>query len=268
MTSIFRYKHSDISYLHKGSGHLIMLVHGFAEDSRALRSVYDAIPDTYHVVLPDLPGSGKSSPDVEITSGIDGMADAILALADELGSEQFSCFGHSMGGYVTLAIGEKAPDKLSVFGLLHSHALPDAEEKKKGREEGIENIKQSGGFNYLKALIPGFFGKQFSVDHPDTIEQQIEQARDFPDEALISYLTAMKNRPDRRKVLEDSKVPVLFIIGEEDKAAPKEIMLDQVSLPERAAFTVLKNSGHMGMMEEAETFNQAVLNFLNKFLGK
>jgi pimeloyl-ACP methyl ester carboxylesterase len=39
--------------------------------------------------------------------------------------------GHSMGGYITLAFAEKYPSLLTAFGLIHSTAFADSEEKKK-----------------------------------------------------------------------------------------------------------------------------------------
>ena len=268
MDSTFTYQDAQISYRSKGKGPLIMLVHGFAEDSRVLNGLFDAIPEDYQVVLPDLPGSGNSEDNLSVTDSVEGMADALIALAGHLEADKFSCFGHSMGGYITLEIAEKAPAKLQAFGLLHSHALPDDEEKKKARKEGIEKVEKNGGAEYLKGLIPGLFAEAFTETNPTVIDTQIERGKQFSDASLKSYLTAMMNRVDRRTVLKTAAVPVLFVIGETDKAAPKEVMLEQVSLPERSSFTILKKTAHMGMFEEPDLFNKTVVDFLETFIEK
>ncbi|HTM92045.1 MAG TPA: alpha/beta fold hydrolase, partial [Flavisolibacter sp.] len=49
--------------------------------------------------------------------------------------------GHSMGGYITLALAEKYPELLNGFGLFHSTAYADAEERKEGRRKTIKSIE-------------------------------------------------------------------------------------------------------------------------------
>ena len=72
----------------------------------------------------------------------------------------------------------------------------------------------------------------------------------------------MMNRPDRTEVLKKSEVPVLFIIGSEDKAAPMEDVLKQVSLPKVSYVHIIQEVGHMGMWEKSEEVNQYLLAFI------
>ena len=71
-------------------------------------------------------------------------------------------------------------------------------------------------------------------------------------------LTAMKNRPDRSDVLRNSKVPVLFIIGEKDQAIPHEYSMEQTHLAETASIHILPKVAHMGMFE-AEKPTQLII---------
>jgi pimeloyl-ACP methyl ester carboxylesterase len=59
----------------------------------------------------------------------------------------------------------------------------------------------------------------------------------------------MMNRPAKLNVLETSSVPVLFILGTEDVAAPIDMVLNQVHLPAVSRIHILNNVGHMGMLE-------------------
>ena len=72
----------------------------------------------------------------------------------------------------------------------------------------------------------------------------------------------MMNRPDRTSVLANSKVPVLFIIGLEDVAAPASDVLKQVSLPDVVHVHTLPGVGHMGMWEAADKVNEYLLKFI------
>ena len=84
------------------------------------------------------------------------------------------------------------------------------------------------------------------------MDAQIEQGNKFSVPALQQYYTAMMNRPDRSFVLTTSCLPVLFIIGSEDIAAPMSDVLQQVHLPEKSYVHILENTGHMGMLEATE----------------
>jgi pimeloyl-ACP methyl ester carboxylesterase len=78
----------------------------------------------------------------------------------------------------------------------------------------------------------------------------------------MAYYRTMMQRPDRTAVLTQARVPVLFVLGEYDKAAPKADVLKQVSLPACSYMHVLKHSGHMGMWEETEVMNAAIRAFI------
>jgi pimeloyl-ACP methyl ester carboxylesterase len=70
-------------------------------------------------------------------------------------------------------------------------------------------------------------------------------------------------RADTTDVLKKSQVPVLFIIGIEDIAAPLQDALQQCHLPLQSHIYILEKVGHMGMMESAES----VSIFINQFLS-
>ena len=70
-------------------------------------------------------------------------------------------------------------------------------------------------------------------------------------------------RPDRTHVLLDNHLPVLFVIGTDDVAAPLADVIKQVSLPRISYIHVLRDTGHMGMWEAPEAMNRYILSFLN-----
>ncbi len=170
--------------------------------------------------------------------------------------------GHSMGGYITIAFAEKYPELLNGFGFFHSSAFTDDEEKKQIRLKAIEFIKKNGAEAFLKTSIPGLFTDEFIKNYSYRVENLIETAKQFSPEALVQYYYAMINRPDRTDVLKSVNKPVLFIIGEKDKAIPLQASLKQCHLPAISHITILKNSAHMGMLEEKEKCIQTVLGFL------
>ncbi len=168
-----------------------------------------------------------------------------------------------MGGYITLALAEKYYNHISAFGLFHSTAFADSEEKKAVRRKGIEFINEHGAFEFLKTATPNLYSPDTKLHNPRLVEKQISSLSYFTSEALIAYYNAMIQRPDRTSVLKTSKIPILFIMGEYDNAIPLQDGLKQCHFAENSYIHILRNSGHMGMQEETEKTNTILTDFLS-----
>jgi pimeloyl-ACP methyl ester carboxylesterase len=271
------YREKKISYTIEGNGPIVLLIHGFGEDSSVWKNQIDFLKNDFRLIVPDLPGSGRS--EIIDDMSMEGMAEVMKAIlekecakvspsggdlegGDRAAHPAFTIIGHSMGGYIALAFAEKYEERLNGFGLLHSTAYPDSEEKKSVRKKGIEFMKQHGGFEFLKTSSPNLFSPQTKDEMPGLADQFIDGLRNFKAVPLVSYYQAMMQRPDRRAVLEKINVAVLLIAGEYDNAVPLKDSLALAHLPQKAYFHVLKKSGHMGMLEEAEKTNRLLLNYL------
>jgi pimeloyl-ACP methyl ester carboxylesterase len=167
-----------------GEGPIVVLLHGFGEDGSIWKNQFDAFAG-YRLVIPDLPGSGRSERTDDMS--MEGLASALKELAGQLfGEEKFVLIGHSMGGYITLAFAEKYPQLLSGFGLFHSSAFGDSGEKKETRRKGIEFIKQRGAFAFLKTATPNLYAPATQEQRPELVEEHIQSTRQFSPEALIA----------------------------------------------------------------------------------
>lgn len=261
-TKYFQFQSCKIAYRDMGTGQVVVLLHGFGEDSQIFDLQTEYLKNHYRLIVPDLPGSGQSAIDLKLSSSIDLMADCIAALVREITDQPVILLGHSMGGYITLAFAQKYPGRLKGFGLLHSTAFADNEEKKATRRKSIDFIREKGAFPFLQTAIPGLFAETYQKHFNDKINMLVERGKQFTGDTLVSYYEAMIDRPDRTQVLSDSKVPVLFILGTEDKAAPMDDVLQQVKLPDISYFHILENVGHMGMWEATEQMNTMILKFI------
>ncbi|MEO6252247.1 MAG: alpha/beta hydrolase [Ferruginibacter sp.] len=261
------YQSSTIFYRTIGKGRPVVLIHGFAEDGDIWKNQVDFLKNDCKLIIPDLPGSGRSAAlSSQVSVDIEDYAEVIKAILTEEKIGACTMIGHSLGGYTTLAFAEKHPDLLSSFGLVHSSAFADNEEKKANRLKSIEFIKKNGAFEFLKATITGLYMCQDGSEPSDTyIKAQVEKSRSFTDEAVIQYYQAMINRPDRTSVLKTFGKPILFIIGEHDNAVPFEQSMQQCYLPDQSHIHILRNSAHMGMLEETANVNGALLDFIRSF---
>jgi pimeloyl-ACP methyl ester carboxylesterase len=254
-----------IVYQVSGQGSTVVLVHGFGEAGEIWKNQVAFLADRFQLIVPDLPGSGRSELIEDMS--MEGMAEAIKMILDNetRGEQAEVCMiGHSMGGYITLAFAEKYEDRLNSFGLFHSTAYADSEEKKATRRKGIEFIKGHGSFEFLKTAIPNLFSADSRSQMPNSIEELVDQGHNFSAEALVSYYVSMIKRPDRTDVLTKVKKPVLFVLGKYDTAIPLEDALKQCHLPERSYINILHCSGHMGMLEETEKSNRLLVQFIDE----
>ncbi len=263
------YEGSKIFYHTYGRGKPVFLIHGFGEDGTVWINQIEYLKDKFKLIIPDLPGSGNSEMINDMS--MEGMAEVIHSIIHEEDIETATVIGHSMGGYITLALVEKYWNHVDAFGLLHSTAFADSEEKKTIRKKGIEFIQRHGGFEFLKTTIPNLFSPNSQLQTclpagkvPNSIEKLINSQNNFNPVALVKYYEAMMHRPDKTAILKNTNVPVLFVMGKYDNAIPVNDSLRQCHLPGKVYFHILKQSAHMGMLEEPTTTNCILEKFFNE----
>ncbi len=261
----FTYNNASIFYKKEGAGFPVVFLHGFAEDSDVWRFQSDFLKRYFTLLIPDLPGSGQSQMLVKTDEKnilISDYADCMYALLLHENIDKCIVLGHSMGGYIALALAEKYPDIVKAFGFVHSTAFADSDEKKAVRLKGINTIEQYGGSAFIKSTTPNLFSKEYKTTNAGDIESLTERGKNFSKEALQQYYKAMMLREDKTPVLRNSKVPVLFIIGKQDNAAPLADLLQQAYLPSISYIYVLEKTGHMGMWEASDDVNKHLLQFI------
>lgn len=265
MQKTILFNKSNISYSISGKGKTVVLIHGFGEDSNVFSEQKKYLERYCCVIIPDLPGSGQSELLLfknEIF--IEDYADCIYEILVQENINSCILLGHSMGGYITLHFAEKYPFLLNGFGLIHSTAFADSNEKKENRKKGIAIIEQYGSAHFLKNTTPNLFAEQFKKQHSNILDSFLHQTNYFQNKTLQQYLNAMMLRKDKTYVLSSSKVPVLFILGTEDVAAPLNDVLQQTYLPNCSYIHILENVGHMSMLEDGDKLNKLLKDFIEK----
>ncbi len=159
MEKKFQFNGAEIFYKVLGSGQPVVLLHGFAEDNNIWEEQVDFLQPHCHLILPDLPGSGKSQMLQKDNVTIEDYATCINALLENEDIDRCLLLGHSMGGYITLAFAELYPGKLQAFGFVNSTAFADNEEKKSVRQKGIKMIAEHGVYPFLKNTAPNLFSE-------------------------------------------------------------------------------------------------------------
>ncbi len=243
---------SGIFYTDQGKGFPILLMHGFCETHQIWNTFSKELSKNFRVLSIDLPGFGKSKL-LNSSFSIADVASKVLEWLKELQVKSCIAIGHSLGGYVTLAMVQQKPEVLKAFGLFHSTAYADTEERKLSRNKVIEFVSKHGVRPFIESFIPPLFFDQ-SNKHILPLVRLASQTRP---ETLIAYVKGMRDRPDRTNVLHQFKDPILFVAGERDAGISPESIRNQAGLTTNGTLHILPEAAHMGMFEEeAKTLRQ------------
>jgi pimeloyl-ACP methyl ester carboxylesterase len=245
-----KYKGTDVVYSHSGGGKTIVLLHGFLEDRTMWNDYTSRWERDHQIIAIDLLGQGESG-NLGYTHSMEEHALAVLSVLDAEQIGPCAVVGHSMGGYVALALAEKRPDQLTHLVLFHSTAFADSESKRQDRERVIDLAKRNKQI-YIKAVIPSLFADQTRNGLSKEIEKLIEVANQFTTQGLIANLQGMKDRADRSKVLREEAFKKLIIHGEFDSVISLSDMKNLEALSPSIRLEVVSNIGHMGHFESPD----------------
>lgn len=252
-----------LSYSEQGQGDPLVLLHGFPFKGSLWQHQARHLSDAYRVITPDLRGFGQS----EVTDGIyemEVLARDVLGLLDRLELPKATIMGHSMGGYVALALWRLAAERFRALGLIASHVWADSEAQRDAREALIAQILEHGSGAVVQAMLPRLFAPASSTDEPIQ-----EQARAMMLEArptsLIGALRGMMRRPDSSDLLPHISVPTLILCGDADPIVPPERAEEMARQLPNATLVVVENAAHMPMLEQPQATALAMRTFLNSF---
>lgn len=241
--------------------HCVVLLHGYLESMLVWDEFIPYIYKKVRVVTLDLPGHGISVVTGEEHS-MAFLADTVAAAMQTLGIERYTVVGHSMGGYVALALTERYADRLDGVVLLSSTPNPDSEEKAENRRREIALVK-SGKKELLARVAPAAgFAAENRQRMRDAIADLTEQITVTEDEGIVALLNGMIGRKDQNAMLQASPVRQLFILGRGDEYITPEVAEAMVARHPQAEVVWLDHSGHMGFLEEPEATAAALLRFV------
>lgn len=259
MSTFFTFQGYKIHYTTKGKGKTIVFLHGFTEDLHIWDDFANRLAADYRVVCIDLPGHGQSDCISEVHT-MELMADCVKQLLDSLLVDDFVLIGHSMGGYVALAITDIYPEMIKGFGLFHSTAYADSEETRNNRIRTNAFIKKNH-FHFLCEFIPSLFTKTNQEKFKAEIEKLIGKAKKMSAQGVRACNSGMALRPDRTNVLKSLQVPVLFIAGKQDVRIPFDNVLEQIAMPNDCVALLMGDVAHMGYIEAKEKTYYAIKTF-------
>jgi pimeloyl-ACP methyl ester carboxylesterase len=244
-----------------GGGTPLVLLHGFPLSSAMWLEQREGLTARFRVITPDMRGFG-GSPLGSGEPSIDAMADDVVELLDAKGLRRAIVGGLSMGGYVTLALCRRHPERILGAVLANTKATADSDAARTNRFRIAERLESDGNVSVLlEELLPNLVGPT-TMRHRALVYGRVRGlVQSAPPQAAAWAQRAMAGRPDSLGALSGFRTPVLVlhsaedaIIGEEDARAMAE------ALPNAELITIPR-SGHLTAVEQPQLFNEAVAEF-------
>lgn len=240
----------DLHYYKTGVGPAIVLLHGFPDSGEIWTNIATSLSAQFTVIVPDLPGSGKSP--LPQPTMLPQMAQAVKQMLDKENISKVVIAGHSMGGYTCMAFAALFPQMLAGVSLIHSLSSADDEEKKKTRLKVIELIQKGGKETFVRQMTPGLFAPAFAKEHLEVIQAKAEKGMQMSDEGMINFYRAIMERADNRETVQHATYPIQWIAGKEDSLIDFKKILKESHLSNINFVSLYTNSGHMSLIEQPD----------------
>ncbi|MBV9395320.1 MAG: 3-oxoadipate enol-lactonase [Methylobacteriaceae bacterium] len=210
----------------------------------------------FRVIRYDSRGHGKSgAPDGPYS--IDDFGRDALAIMDALELDQVHWMGLSKGGMIGQWLLTHAPERIGRAVLANTgwHMPPPDLWNQRIRialDKGMEEL--------TPGVIERWFTPEFRAREPDTVEKIVRMLHTTPAHGYAGSCSAIRDM-DQRESIRSVTNPVLVVVGSRDPATPPE-MGKRIADTIRGARIVTLDAAHLSNIEQADAFNQAVIDFL------
>jgi pimeloyl-ACP methyl ester carboxylesterase len=265
-----------IHYVRGGTGHPVVLLHGYPETSFAWRKVLPRLAEQFDVIAPDLPGLGESE---RLSHGYAKslVANKIWKLTQALNLAQFALVSADMGGPVAFWLAMEHPQAVSHFVFMES-SLPGF------GLEAYMDVAKGGSWHFGFSMAPEYpemltagkereFLKSFAYRHSAHIQDAItekdidEYLRHYGSPGGMSagfgyYRSLLADAKENQRWLgQKLKAPVLAVDGQFGFGGNRQTM---AQVADNVQFVAIPNAGHWVAEEQPAAFLDQLIPFLGK----
>jgi 3-oxoadipate enol-lactonase len=254
----------DVSYNDEGpkEASVIIFIHGFPLNKSMWNKQLKSLKEDYRVIAYDIRGHGSTDVGA-IDFSIDLFVNDLLGFMDALKIEKTIVCGLSMGGYIALNAIENHSTRFTALILSDTNCTADSPEAIEKRMNTIISIKENGLEKFSNDLLPNLFAPESFKTNSEEIAAVKEMIVTTSKQSLYNSLHALANRKETCSKLSDIKVPVLILVGEEDKITPIEVARAMNLKIKDSNLRIIPHSGHLSNMENPYEFDMQ----LKKFVG-
>jgi 4,5:9,10-diseco-3-hydroxy-5,9,17-trioxoandrosta-1(10),2-diene-4-oate hydrolase len=260
-----------------GDGPPVVMLHGGGPGASGVSNYsrnIDSLAEHFRVIVPDLPGYGRSAKGVDQSDPFGYLADMIRGLLDELGLGTACLVGNSYGGAAALRLALDTPQRVDKLVLMGPGGI--------GTTRGVPTAG-------LKSLLAYYGGDGPSRDKLETFIRNylVYEGTCVPDSLIDTRYAASVDpevvadpplrRPSgptalrtlwrmdltRDKRLKHLQTPTLVLWGRDDKVNRPSGGPMLANLMPNAELVMTSRTGHWMQWERAELFNRMAIDFLS-----
>lgn len=267
----------DVFVAEAGQGPAVMLLHGGGPGASGVANYsrnIDELAQDFRVIVPDLPGYGRSGKGVDHSDPFGYLADSIRGLLDQLDIAHAHLVGNSYGGACALRLALDTPERVDRMvlmgpgGIGATRGLPTP---------GLQNLlAYYGGHGPSRDKLEGFIRNYLVFDGdavPDELIDLRYEASIDPDVVAnpplrrpsgpFALRTLWRMDFTRDKRLSTLPTPTLVLWGAQDKVnkpSGGQMLLDRMP---HCDLLMTSQTGHWVQWERAALFNDVTRIFLN-----
>ncbi|MGN9757632.1 alpha/beta fold hydrolase [Streptomyces sp. SD31] len=259
-----------------GDGSPVLLLHGGGPGASGVGNYVRniaALAKEHRVIVPDLPGFGRSSKGVDGSDPFGYLADGIRGVLDELGLDKAHLVGNSYGGACALRLALDTPDRVDRMVLMGPGGIGATRALPTPGLNSLLNYYTGEGPSRLK--LERFIRDYLVFNAADVPDSVIDaRYRDSIDPEVVAapplrrpsgpkaLRTLWKMDFTRDERLARLPVPTLVLWGAADKVnRPSGGRMLADRLPNCDLYMVA-NTGHWVQFERADLFNRLCAGFL------
>ena len=243
---------------------VLVLVHGFNASADSWNRMAGKFTKRYHVIAPDLPGWGASTRIDSASYGYTSQVERLHQFLGQLGVGRFHLMGHSMGGGISARYAAQYPEEVITLSLMAAHGLVEPEQSELARsvEKGDNWLVVSSRQSFDRLMGKLFVKRPFM---PGPVQQYLAQVMAAgAAKTQRIFGETQKSETPLAELLKQIKAPAFIVWGDEDKlvhVSAAELFHKGISGSE---MLIMKQTGHMPLMENMKQCSTAYLAFLEK----
>lgn len=239
----------------------MVVSNSLATDHRMWEPQMPALTHTHRVLRYDTRGHGQT----EATAGnysLDLLVSDAIGLMDHLHIQTADFLGLSLGGMTGLGLALDHPERVDRLVCCDARAdSPDAYAN--GWRDRIEIARSKG----LSALVEGTLERWFT----DAYRSDPDNAQCLDDVRTMILSTSVDGfsgcahaltKLNYKARLGNIKAPSLFLVGQDDMAAPPDVMREMAAAVPQHDFAIVENAAHLSNLNNATGFNDRLTDWL------
>ncbi|WP_138380759.1 alpha/beta fold hydrolase [Luteithermobacter gelatinilyticus] len=254
-----------LHYHERGKGPAVVFVHGSGPGASGYSNfklnIEAFAAAGYRVIVPDMIGFGYSDKPEGIDYTLDFFAQTLKQALEALGVRRCALVGNSLGGAVSLKIALDHPEFVERMVMMAPGGVEDLETylAMPGMKNMIARFVAGGMDRAALREVLQTLTYDPSVVTPELVEERFVILQTQPRDVL----SRMKI-PNLAPRLGEIACPVLVFWGREDGFCPVSGAEKFRTQCARCRCEIVPDCGHWVMMEHADMFNRACLNFLKE----